>query len=253
MVSFIIVAKEKKKREEYAKAFAKKQNIDPFDITLIEKDLTSKPTTQSIGIEVVKQIQKKVFFKPIRSKSKLITIEDAQLLTPEAQNALLKVLEEPPAHTLIFLGTDSKEALLPTIISRCQIIELEEERKRLSEKTIEELNNFIETLPELSIGEKLKQAEQLAKDKDKAIKWIENLILVLRENMLENVILVNEAHPGSDSGPASPASTRGERAGMTERDYFNIIKSFQSLHTLLKTTNVNPRFAIEHTLLSLQK
>ena len=223
MVSFIIIAKDKTKRETYIKKYAQKHAIDQFDITIVEKDTNTKPPTQSIGIEVIKQIHKKVFLKPIKSAHKLVIIEDAHLLTPEAQNALLKVLEEPPANTLIFLGTETKEALLPTILSRCQIIILEEEKKQLSEDTIEELLLFIQELPQFSINDRLKRAEQLAKDKDKAIIWIENLILVLRGNLLLTFSV-------------ETAET---------------IKQLQSLHTLLKTTNVNPRFAIEHTLLSL--
>ena len=223
MVSFIIVAKEKKKREAYVKDYAEKNTIDRFDITIIEKDESAKPPTQSIGIETVKQMQKKLFLKPMKSKNKLLIIEDAHLLTPEAQNALLKVLEEPPENTFIMLGTDTKEALLPTILSRCQIIALEEDNKKISDQTIEELNNFIQSIPELSIGARLKEAERLSKDKDKAIAWIENLILVLREQLFNTYSL----------------------------ETVEIIKQLQSLHTLLKTTNVNPRFAIEHTLLSL--
>src|SRR5258708_1711912 len=116
MVSFIIVAKEKKKRETYMQEYAKKHVIDTFDITIVEKDPENK--NQSIGIETVKLMQKKLFLKPIKSKDKLVVIEDAQLLTPEAQNALLKVLEEPQKHTFIMLGTETKETLLPTILSR---------------------------------------------------------------------------------------------------------------------------------------
>jgi DNA polymerase III delta prime subunit len=230
MVSFIIVAKEKKKREGYIADYASQQKIDPLDITVIDKS-TSIKTTQSIGIETVKLIQQKLFFKPFKSSSKIVVIEDAQLLTPEAQNALLKILEEPPANTFIFLGTETRELLLPTIISRCQIIELKEEQKTLSDKTRGELNNFIESLPELSIGEKLKDAEQLAKDKEKAVKWIENLIIVLREEMLQAYSINQQSE--------------------TRNPPLTTIKAFQSLHTLLKTTNVNPRFAIESTLLNM--
>jgi DNA polymerase III delta prime subunit len=237
MVSFIIVAKEKKKREAYCKKFAEKHAINAFDITVIEKDETKM---QSIGIETIKQIHKKIFFKPIKSKDKLVIIEDAQLLTPEAQNALLKVLEEPPAHTFILLTTESQEALLPTILSRCQIIILEEEKKKMSEKTIEELNDFIQILPELSIGERLKQAEILAKDKEKAIKWIENVILILREELLKNYSL-------SEGVKATESKSSNQTNSLQART----IKSFQKLHTLLKTTNVNPRFAIENTLLNI--
>jgi DNA polymerase III delta prime subunit len=245
MVSFIVVAREKKKREEYVRDFALKENIDRFDITVVEKDTSAKATTQSIGIEAVKLIQKKIFFKPVRSSKKIVVIEDAQLLTPEAQNALLKVLEEPPANTIIIVGTETKETLLPTILSRCQLIELEEEKRKLSDKTIEEMNLFLTGLADLSIGDKLKHAEKLAKDKDKAIKWIENLIFVLREKMLYSV-----RHSRESGNLEIPDQVRNDNVNLTE-NYLFIIRSFQSLHTLLRTTNVNPRFAIEHTLLSL--
>ena len=233
MVSFIIIAKDKKKREAYVKEYAKKYKVNIFDITTVKKDVNSKTNTTSIGIEIIKSLQKNIFFKPIKSKIKLVVIEDAQLLTPEAQNALLKVLEEPPANTHIMLGTESIETLLPTIQSRCQIIILEEEKKELSEKMIEELSTFIATLPELTIGEKLKHAEQLAKDKEKALVWIENIIFMLRGQLMQFYIQ-NENPQSAIRNP-----------------HINILKSFQSLHTLLQTTNVNPRFAIERTLLSL--
>jgi DNA polymerase III delta prime subunit len=224
MTSFLITTKDKQKRIAYAKDFCAKQLINRFDISLIEKDTTVKQNTQSIGIEDIKRIQKTLFLKPMKSKTKAVIIEDADLLTPEAQNALLKVLEEPPAHTIIILNADSKESLLPTILSRCQIIVLEEEKPKLSEKNREELTEFVKNLPNMTIGERLKKAEQLAKDKDKAIAWIERCILFQRDMVLENpeqTILINS------------------------------LQSFQKLHTLLKTTNVNPRFAIENTLLSL--
>lgn len=233
MVSFMLVSKNKSTREAYFHEFITKHAISPFDITRIEKEGDNKSPTQSIGIEIVKNLQKRLFFKPIRSITKLIVIEDAHALTTEAQNALLKVLEEPPENTFIILGTDTKEMMLPTILSRCQVIEFEEEQKKLSEKTIEELTNFIKILPELSINERLKQAELLAKDKEKALVWLENLILVLRENLLE-------IYSSSESSQQAHIITS-----------LQTLKSFQSLHTLLKTTNSNPRFSIEHTLLNI--
>ncbi len=138
MVSFVIVSTDKKKREAYVQTLAGEEGIDQFDITVLARDTSDKKATQSIGIEDVKQMQKKLFLKPIKSKTKAVIIEEAHLLTPEAQNALLKVLEEPPAHTIILLNTNSKEALLPTILSRCQIIELETEPLKLKEKELTE-------------------------------------------------------------------------------------------------------------------
>lgn len=230
MVSFVIISTDKKKRETYVKAMAAEQKIDAFDLTFLEKDMSDKKTTQSIGIEDIKQMQKKIFLKPIKSQTKAVIIEDAQLLTPEAQNALLKVLEEPPAQTIIMLCANSKEALLPTILSRCQIIELETEPLKLKEKDLLELQAFITNLPTLSVGEKLKQAEKLGKDKDKAMLWIEKLLIVLREQTITAIVEDHESET---------------------IDAIITLRELQTLHMRLKTTNVNPRFAIEYTLLNL--
>ncbi len=224
MTSFVVVSVDKKKREEFAKDFFEKKNIDRFDITFIQKEEDSK-NLQSIGIDDVKKIQKKIFLKPVNSKEKAVIIEDADLLTTEAQNSLLKVLEEPPTNTYIMLGTGTTEKLLPTILSRCQIIKLEKSTTHLSGEGRETLEEFIKALPSMKIGDRLKKAEILAKDKDKAIVWIEQLIRILHGQM------INEA-----------GGTRSTREALG---------AMQSLHTLLKTTNVNPRFAIENTLLSL--
>jgi len=222
MTSFIVVAKDKNKREEYLQEFYKKYEIDVFDVTIISHENSVKQNAQSIGIEDVKNMQKKIFLKPIKSKNKAVVLQDAQLLTTEAQNSLLKILEEPPDHTMIILLTDSKEALLPTIISRCKVIELQTESLKLSEKEKEELENFLENLPKWGTGECLKKAEVLSKDKQQAIEWIEKFILFLREKILD------ESYENTET-----------------------LRKFQSLHTLLKTTNVNTRFAIETTLLQL--
>ena len=154
MTSFVIASKDKNKRLSYTRDYCAKLNIDPFDITFIEKDPESK-NSQSIGIEDIKTIHKKIFLKPFRSATKAIIIDDAHILTPEAQNALLKILEEPPKHTIILLAAESKDAFLPTILSRCQIVEIEEDRTELSDEYLREYKTFIESLTNVSIGDRL--------------------------------------------------------------------------------------------------
>jgi len=224
MTSFIIISKDKSKREAYLKDFYTKNKVDLLDVAITSFDNSVKQNMQSIGIEDVKQMQKKVFLKPLKSTNKVVVLEDAQLLTTEAQNALLKVLEEPPANTFIILTADTKEGLLPTIISRCFIVDLGENMINISEKEKKELEEFLEQLTKWGIGERLKKAETLAKDKAKAIEWIEKVIIVAREKMLseENALY-----------------------------YAEQIKMFQTLHATLKTTNTNPRFAIENTFLKV--
>jgi DNA polymerase III gamma/tau subunit len=141
MVSFVVISSSKEQRVTFASDFCFKKGIGRFDITIIEKDTTAKDAKQSIGIEDVKLMQKKIVLKPIRSPQKAVIIEDAHLLTTEAQNALLKVLEEPPANTILILGANTKESLLPTILSRCQLFVLEEDKKKLTNKKATSLSS----------------------------------------------------------------------------------------------------------------
>lgn len=86
--------------------------------------LTIRPEGASISIDAVRKLQKFLLLKttgdqPLRRS---VLLEYAHLLTVEAQNAFLKLLEEPPADTLIILTANSPRALLPTILSRTQHI-----------------------------------------------------------------------------------------------------------------------------------
>jgi DNA polymerase III delta prime subunit len=76
---------------------------------------------KSIGIDEVRTINNFLARKPIQSVHNTVYIKDAHLLTIPAQNALLKILEEPPGNSEIYLVTDQSDQLLPTILSRCQI------------------------------------------------------------------------------------------------------------------------------------
>src|SRR5688572_8756484 len=134
MTSFIVLSSDKDKRNDYLKKFYKKETIDPIDVTVVSIDNSVKQNVQSIGIDDIKFMQKKIFLKPLRSGNKAIVLEDAQLLTTEAQNALLKVLEEPPQKTLIFLSAATDETFLPTILSRCFVINLGETNQTMTEK-----------------------------------------------------------------------------------------------------------------------
>ena len=77
-----------------------------------------KPNTISID-EIRTQVTNDVDIKPYYGPYKIYIINDAQMMTLQAQNALLKTIEEPPAYAIIMLLTTNANALLPTITSRC--------------------------------------------------------------------------------------------------------------------------------------
>ncbi|OON97509.1 MAG: hypothetical protein ATN36_03155 [Epulopiscium sp. Nele67-Bin005] len=87
------------------------------DWIVIEKD------TQFTKIETVRQkVVNEMNIKPYQSKYKIIMISEAETLTPEGQNALLKTIEEPPSYGIVILVTENRDKLLPTIKSRCTML-----------------------------------------------------------------------------------------------------------------------------------
>ena len=87
--------------------------------------LTLEPKNNSIPIDSIRYLRQQLSWKSYRGKYKICIIDDAEKMTTQAQNALLKTLEEPPPHSLIILITPQPYRLLPTIASRCQRLNFE--------------------------------------------------------------------------------------------------------------------------------
>ena len=104
----------------YAKEINKSsiENIDSHDLSfnIFELDAASNR-----GIEEMKNLIDKVRIPPQIGKYKVYIIDEVHMLTPQAMNAFLKTLEEPPKHIVFVLATTEKNKILPTILSRCQI------------------------------------------------------------------------------------------------------------------------------------
>lgn len=72
------------------------------------------------GVDEVRDLIEKVKYSPIKGRYKVYIIDEVHMMTPGAFNALLKTLEEPPAHVVFILATTEAHKVLPTIVSRCQ-------------------------------------------------------------------------------------------------------------------------------------
>ena len=78
-----------------------------------------EPDGSSIKIEQIRQMQKSILEKPIESNKKVYIINDAETMTKEAQNCMLKTLEEPQDFIVIILIASNENNILPTVKSRC--------------------------------------------------------------------------------------------------------------------------------------
>lgn len=81
-----------------------------------------KPQQEIIRISQVRELNQNLALKPYEARFRVVIMSEAQCLNSEAANAFLKMLEEPPANTLLILTADRASNLLPTIVSRCQRI-----------------------------------------------------------------------------------------------------------------------------------
>jgi len=122
------------------------------DFKLIE------PDGKVIRIEQIREMQTKVAEKPVNSGKKVYIINDADLMTKEAQNCLLKTLEEPPEYIVIILIVSNENKVLTTIKSRCMKIHFDkindnEINKYLNDNCgIQNVNNNILKMCNGSIG-----------------------------------------------------------------------------------------------------
>jgi len=86
------------------------------DLKIIE------PIKSSIKIEQIREMRKEIGLKPFKNRKKIYIIDKAEKMTIEASNCLLKTIEEPPCYAIIILICSKIDPILPTIVSRCQII-----------------------------------------------------------------------------------------------------------------------------------
>lgn len=92
-----------------------KRIIDGSSMDVLEIDAASNR-----GIDEIRELREKVKFTPVDGRYKVYIIDEVHMLTTEAFNALLKTLEEPPAHAIFILATTEPHKIPATILSRCQ-------------------------------------------------------------------------------------------------------------------------------------
>lgn len=216
MQSFIIISKDQAKAKEYVNKMALDLGISKFDIYNLE-------TEKSVGISDIRGLTHQVFLKPLKGDKKIVVLNAFLGITIDAQNAFLKILEEPPLSTTIVILA-SENFFLPTVMSRCKLIELD---KGLS-LTAEEKDKYLEILENLKItkiGDKLKLAQDYSKDKQIALDLMEKLIIVARFKMIED------------------NKSRGE--------YKKIIEVLNKYYKEIKQSNVNLRLGLENLFLEI--
>lgn len=110
-------------------------------------DFVELDTASFRGIDTIREIRKKMEYKPLVSDNRVYIIDECHQLSKDAQNALLKALEEAPDHLYFILCTTNPEMLLPTIRSRCTTFHLntltDDEMNKLIVRVLKKENKII--------------------------------------------------------------------------------------------------------------
>lgn len=159
-------------REEKATGILSEQNLSRSHPDLLWFEAESK-----LGIEQAREIKDFLSLKPYQGNTRAVVLIAAEELTDAAQNALLKTLEEPPENTVLILGTASEDQLLPTVISRCRVINLT--GKNAADASFDK---DIEKLLELPMEKRFQFIEKL----DKKDEFLPALTAYFRSQMLES-------------------------------------------------------------------
>ncbi len=110
------------------------QNGNQPDIIMVSHE---KPGSISVD-DIREQVNNDIVIKPYSSRYKIYIIPEADLMTVQAQNALLKTIEEPPEYAVLMLLTENAESMLPTIRSRCVMLKLRNTKDTLVKKYLME-------------------------------------------------------------------------------------------------------------------
>ena len=178
------------------------------------------PDGKTLKIEQIRNLQARIVEKPITSRRKVYVIDDADEMSEESQNCLLKTLEEPPEYAVIMLIVSNESRILPTIKSRCVIIkfqpltskEIKQVKPELSDELIQllegsllnaenieqkkeqdaQLSNLVSVVENKQLVEVFNSADLLYKGKDDIITLLEYLNLIFFSRNEINAIPIIE-------------------------------------------------------------
>ncbi|HNY97636.1 MAG TPA: hypothetical protein PKM84_00740 [Candidatus Pacearchaeota archaeon] len=200
-----------------------------------------KKKGNEITIGQIREIQNFASLTAFAGGYKAVIIREAHLLNEEAQNALLKILEEPKGKVIFILVGESPERLLPTVLSRCAKIFFPFEESLFDEemerKAIEDLNRLMRA----GLAQRFGYAKDILRDAEKSENY-ENLKKIffcwmgaLRGKMMDIIGYKNASKCQKDN----------------LQRIINAINKLQEAIFLLEKTNINPKLNLEIFLLEL--
>lgn len=210
---------------------------DKLDFIMIESAVMEKNGVKkqsAIGLEDIKNLRRWTALKPYSNANKLAIINDAEMMTTEAANAFLKILEEPRGSAIFILIASFPDLLLPTIVSRCEKIKF----KALPLSRVFSQTDFAEKYKKAAATlNHLARADLI--DKYKYVKDLARDIALAREELNFWLVVFRDLIIGKKEAGINYSFSKLN----------TIIKAIKETNNLLANPSVNARLALEVLML----
>ena len=133
-------------------------------------DPVGSAKTAAIKVDQVREIISTAHLLPSEGKSKVYVLRNADKMNPQAQNALLKLLEEPPSSACFILACENAAALLPTVRSRCELLQVNAETSPIPEASLKLARDYLAALRRGSRAELIRWCADREKDDYDAVR-----------------------------------------------------------------------------------
>ena len=215
-----------------------------------------------VGIDEIRKLKNFLMLKPYAGKYKIAILDNAHQIGAEAANAMLKVLEEPPEHSLIILISANPQALLPTVYSRCVEIKFAPHPRTELLKYLEKLGlsgTQAEFLADFSNG-RLGLAHRLKEnDSFKNIKKnLEDFNKLLKSNLNDRIKFAEKSLAGNDApGQAIELLLywmfylRSDFSKKLKINRARVLRNLLETRQTLSHSQFNARLALENLLINL--
>ena len=221
------------------------------DVALIE------PQGNFLSIDQIREISRWVFLKPFEADRKVYVLKDVDRMTAEAANAFLKGLEEPPPQVIFVLVTSNLDAVIPTIVSRCQIVLFRPARGGASKfasdpEDIKRRKRFwqlFQEIPGKDPLDLLRLKEDIQTEVDKGGDLGE--ILGQFSSFLRDALVLKETGDENLLFNADEKESLSAFAGIRTSNLMEAIEAVHSGKEVLKF-NANKELVLENMLISLQ-
>lgn len=246
-----MIGKQMFARELFALANNREMASDP-DLKVISPRLEEDET--KIYIEDIRDVKAFLSLKPYYGSYKFVIINDADRLTPEASNALLKALEEPSPKSVLVLITSRAKTLLPTIASRCQLMNFlphaeAELTKYLAERKLAKADQaLLVSMAHGRIGWLDYAAENIKEVRDS----VADLQKVLKSGLAERMAYAKKIYE-KETYPATVANWIYYLHGNSSAapGAAAVLRELSKLNTILAQPQYNHRLALENSLINL--